>query len=198
MEAVLGEGCILAPNHGSYLDWMVLGALFRYRHKRRLIFLAKDRLFRHPIFGPIMRHEQCVRVSDDGDEVLDAGGIERAKYLCIFPEGKRSRDGLLGPAHTGVVKYAVKLDLPIVPVGLKGFFDAWPPGRALPRPRRCTIVFGSPRRLPYPPGATLDSETLRAETEAIMADIAALIGRTYAVSAAAEQSTPGNTLAARC
>jgi hypothetical protein len=54
IESVLDDGFILAANHSSYLDWFVLGALFRYRFKRRLTFLVKDRLFHHPLFGPIM------------------------------------------------------------------------------------------------------------------------------------------------
>jgi hypothetical protein len=42
----LKQGFILAANHGSYLDWMVLGTYFHHVQGVRLIFLAKDRLFR--------------------------------------------------------------------------------------------------------------------------------------------------------
>jgi 1-acyl-sn-glycerol-3-phosphate acyltransferase len=174
LDRVLEEGCILAPNHSSYLDWMVLGALFRYQYRRRLIFLAKDRLFRHPLFGPVMRHEKCLRVTDDGEHVLSPLEVQHIKYLCVFPEGRRSRDGKLGRAHSGVVKLAVKLGLPILPVGLKGFFKAWPPG-GFPRPSPCTIAFGEPRRLAVPQGTVLPPEILEAETAFIMQQIASLM-----------------------
>jgi len=177
LRAVLSEGYILAPNHASYLDWMVLGALFRYRYRLPLTFLAKDRLFRHPLFGPVMRHEKCLRVSDDGGELLSTVDFADARHLCVFPEGKRSRDGRPGAAHAGVVKLAVKLGLPIVPVGLVGFHDAWPADRKLPRARRCAIRFGPPRRPRYARGATLAADVLAGELAGIMSEIGRLIAR---------------------
>jgi 1-acyl-sn-glycerol-3-phosphate acyltransferase len=73
-------------------------------------------------------------------EVLDAGHA-----LGIYPEGTRSRDGLLHRGHTGVAQLAMMTGALIVPVGLVGTDRIQPIGARLPRPfQRGTIRFGTP------------------------------------------------------
>lgn len=149
LQTVLDRGCVLALNHVSYLDWIVVWAYFRYRVGRDITFIGKDSLFRGGWSGPLMRQTGVVRVSDDGDRFLDKAGyrrLRRAPVIGIFPEGTRSPDGRLQPAKSGVIKLALRLDRPILPVALDGFYDAWPRGALLPRwrPAPCRIAFGEP------------------------------------------------------
>jgi 1-acyl-sn-glycerol-3-phosphate acyltransferase len=144
VEDAIRSGCVLVANHVSYLDWLVLHGLFLYRFNRRLCFLAKDKLFRHRVWGPLMPEGGSVRVSDDGDSILDRQGFRRLlneDLIGVFPEGTRSSDGQIGPCHAGAVKLAARLGKPILPVTLEGFYESWPRGRAFPIPRRCTIHF---------------------------------------------------------
>ena len=65
--------------------------------------------------------------------------------LGIYPEGTRSRDGLLHKGHTGVAQLAMMTGAPIVPVGLVGTDRIQPVGAKVPRPyRKAEIRFGHP------------------------------------------------------
>ena len=85
-------------------------------------------------------------------EVLRAG-----KVFGIYPEGTRTRDGLLHRGHTGVARLALRCNVPIVPVGLIGTDDVQPVDS---RCRSCsggsTISFGEP----IDPGATPGASTI--------------------------------------
>lgn len=54
----------------------------------------------------------------------------------IFPEGTRSKDGQPLPAISGASWIARKAGMPILPVALCGFWEAWPPATPLPRWKR--------------------------------------------------------------
>jgi 1-acyl-sn-glycerol-3-phosphate acyltransferase len=151
IHSLFNEGFIVAANHVSYFDWMVLYALFFHRYNDRLIFLAKDSLFRHPLWAPIMTEGNCVRVSNDGTSILDRTGyrkLRNARFVAVFPEGTRSATGNIGQAHNGATKLAALLGKPILPMTLNGFYEAWPRHRSIPRPASCHIKISGPVYVP--------------------------------------------------
>ena len=68
--------------------------------------------------------------------------------LVVFPEGTRSKDGWLGPWRHGVARLCCELDVPAVPVAIRGSFVAMPRGRSWPKPGRppVSIRYGPPLR----------------------------------------------------
>ncbi len=143
----LDHGFVIVANHVSYMDWILLWGLFRYRYGIQLTFLAKERLFRHWFWGKLVTCSCCVRVADDGQSVAslsDYKRLKQARHIAIFPEGTRSRDGRLGPFKPGAAQLAKRLGLPIVPVALNGLYQVWPAERTLPRPAPCELVIGAP------------------------------------------------------
>src|SRR4051794_7266406 len=71
--------------------------------------------------------------------------LERGELFGIYPEGTRSRDGVLHKGHTGPARLALRTGAPIVPVGLIGTRDIQPPEAKTPKPfRACVIRFGRP------------------------------------------------------
>lgn len=139
------EGFVLAANHVSYLDWLILWRYLQRQHGIKLTFLAKEKLFTHKLWGAIMRSADCIMVSNDGSRIIDPLGhyrIAQTKYLGIFPEGERSRTGELQAGKPGVIKFAQKLNKRIIPVGLNGFYETWPPSQKLPSPYPCEVNFG--------------------------------------------------------
>lgn len=171
------DGFIIASNHASYLDWMVLWSYFYWKHDINLTFLAKEKLYSHPLWGAIMRQARCIKVSDCGTKIIDQSGHERlakSKYIGIFPEGTRSQTGQLLKAKNGAVKLSVLLNKQIIPTALCGFYQAWPPRQSFPKPTRCSINFGKPILFASP--STQDSSVqLSSMTEELMNNIAALL-----------------------
>lgn len=53
---------------------------------------------------------------------------DKGLSIWIMPEGTRSKDGALQPFKKGFVHLAIATGLPVVPVVIRGAFDAWPHG----------------------------------------------------------------------
>ena len=71
----------------------------------------------------------------------------------------------MAPFKAGVGLLAVELAAPIVPVRVRGTFDVLGKGRAIPRPGRVAVTFGSPitfdRDTPYEAAASLIEQAVR-------------------------------------
>ena len=125
---------VLVCNHLSYLDPLLLISLFP-RHKT----IVKSVFFKVPIFGWMMKQSGFVPANPQGS--LSAVMIERieamADYLSsggnlfIFPEGTRSRDGIVGSFSKGAFKIARRCRAPIQVLKIKGTGKLFTPGRFL-------------------------------------------------------------------
>jgi len=133
---------IIAMNHESYLDWIILWAVFKYRYKMSIIFLAKEKLFKHWLWSKLMRYGNCIRVMDDGSKIIDETATLKLQesIIGIFPEGTRSRDGNLLVFKPGVAILAAKQNIPILPISLNGFYEAWKPNTNFPKIFKMEIV----------------------------------------------------------
>jgi long-chain acyl-CoA synthetase len=71
--------------------------------------------------------------------------LRKGKNIIIFPEGTRSRDGKLGSFKKAFAILSRELNVPIVPVSIKGAFEALPKGKILPRPwKKIDVKFHQP------------------------------------------------------
>ena len=72
---------------------------------------------------------------DRSQRALDAAEavLRRGELFGIFPEGTRSRDGVLYRGHTGAARLALKVGCPIFPVGVIGTREIQPPDAKLPK-----------------------------------------------------------------
>lgn len=139
-ENVPPEGAlIVACNHVSHLDPMVLGATF----DRTLHFMARRTLFKVPGFAWLIRQNQAFPLDRDGDsrDALRAFGarLEGGNAVVMFPEGTRSLDGALGEMKPGLGMLAVRNLAPVLPVYIWGSYQAWPRGRSFPRPHSIRV-----------------------------------------------------------
>jgi 1-acyl-sn-glycerol-3-phosphate acyltransferase len=175
----LAGGYVLAANHASYLDPLLVGVASR----RRVTFLMTELVWRSPVMGWFYRFSRTIPVAALGNnrEALRAARsvLQQGRVVAIFPEGGLSRDGGLLLGSPGAVSLVLTEAVPIVPVGILGASRALPVGANLPRPHRITVRFGepiSPEELmalaPHDRKARL-----QAATTLIMARIAALIGQ---------------------
>ena len=59
-----------------------------------------------------------------------AFGLRHGRVLILYPEGERSIDGTPKIFKKGAAILSIHLQVPIVPVAIEGFHDAWPRGKA--------------------------------------------------------------------
>ena len=173
---------ILAANHRSFMDSIFLPSVI----SRRVTFVAKAEYFDDPKTAwffravgqiPIRRGggSESERALASAADVLDDHGV-----FAIYPEGTRTRDGLLHRGHTGVARLALRTGAPIVPVGLIGTDEVQPTDARLPRCfRSITIRFGTPLETTHMAGRQDDPLALRQVTDELMYEIHTLSGYDY-------------------
>ncbi|MBG0776243.1 MAG: 1-acyl-sn-glycerol-3-phosphate acyltransferase [Desulfovibrionaceae bacterium] len=126
-------GVIFMPNHSSNMDILVLYAALR---RYWIGYVAKESLFRIPLFGMALRAAGHVPI-DRGNprkamKSIDyaAGQTAKGCSVVIFPEGTRARvPGEMGPFQIGGMIMALKCGRPVVPLVIAGT------ERILPRKR---------------------------------------------------------------
>ena len=128
-------GAILCPNHVSFLD----SAFLMMTVPRRISFVGKAEYmdswktkFLFPAMGMIPIDRSGGRSSDAAlNAATDA--LARGDLFGIFPEGTRSRSGLLHKGHTGAARLALATGCPLFPVGVIGTADIQPPDAKVPK-----------------------------------------------------------------
>lgn len=174
---------VLASNHTSYLDWLFLPLVVRFR---RISFLAKleyftGRGFRGRLQAYFFTATGQVPVDRQGADAASASLrtaaalLGEGRLVGMFPEGTRTRDGRLNRGRTGVARIAAETGVAVIPCALVGVFEIAPPGVRFPRPKRVTVRFG----VPMPPVPGTSPEQLRSWTDELMARICTLSGQEY-------------------
>lgn len=170
---------ILAANHISNADAVILGAWLTKTLGRRIHWLGKKEMLEWPIIGPITRNGG-VHPVDRGAADVDAFRMaERVlvegHVLMIFPEGTRSPTAELQKPKDGLAMLALRTNSPIVPIGISNTDRVWPKGKLLPRPgRHVTMRVGRPFRLADELPEGLNRKAAKtAATDLIMRRIAA-------------------------
>ncbi len=190
---------VLAPNHYSEIDPIVIGiAVWKLGRVPR--FLAKGSLFKLPVVGAILRKTGQVPVERGGSgkaPMLAARSLVNSREPSIvYPEGTLTRDPDLWPMRgkLGAVRTALAAGVPLVPVAHWGTQTLMPRygKRIRPFPRkRIELLFGDPVDLSRFEGK-IDTETLVAATDELMAAITALLATLRNETPPAERWDPAD------
>jgi 1-acyl-sn-glycerol-3-phosphate acyltransferase len=137
------EGFILASNHLSILDPMVLGAAC----PRKLNFMAKHELFKNPLFARFIMSVGAFPLKrGEADRSALKEGIRRLKNgaaVVLFPQGSRIVEDN-ATVQPGVAFLAFNAGVPIIPAFIKGTESAMPRGARFIRHRKISVSFGEP------------------------------------------------------
>lgn len=179
-------GVLIAANHASNADPVLIGAFLNPRLGRPMNWLGKREVFEWPVISwlarragvhPVDRGSADVEAFRSAMRILEAGHV-----LAVFPEGTRSPDGRLQVAKDGVAVLALRSGAIVVPIGVADSDHLWPKGRFLPRVTpSVTVTVGTPFRLAdalaaEDPQAARDRRRAKeAGTALIMRRIAALL-----------------------
>jgi 1-acyl-sn-glycerol-3-phosphate acyltransferase len=171
---------IVASNHLSNADPVLIGSWLGPALARRIHWLGKQEVLEVPIIGRaliengvfgIRRGAADVEAFRLAKRILDEGHV-----LVVFPEGTRSPTAGLQEAKDGLAVLALRTGAPILPIGISGTARFWPRGRRLPRPGgRVTMRVGTPFRLEAPRPGEDRRAVQHAATNEIMRRIAELL-----------------------
>jgi len=189
---------ILCPNHVSFMD----SAFIMLTVPRRITFVGKAEYmdsWKTKYFFPFIGMIPIDRSGGDRSRAaLDAAAdvLRRGELFGIYPEGTRSRDGVLHRGRTGAARLAAEVGCRIFPVGVVGTAEIQPPDARLPKPfRRCALRIGPPVDPADYPNPNDDPGALRQITDEVMRRIQALTGQeyrdAYAGAADLEPGLPG-------
>jgi len=136
---------LIVSTHVSLLDPPLVGG----SAPRPLFFMAKEELFRIPLFGRLIRSLNARPVRRDGSDMRALKAalalLQEGRAILVFPEGTRGEEGQpLREGKPGVGMLAVLSGAAVVPAYVSGSGHALPRGRALPRPGRVRVTFGPP------------------------------------------------------
>ena len=119
---------ILAPNHVSFVDALVIGGTVR----RPVRFVMHRSIFRVPVLNFVFRTARAIPIAGRSEdpatyerafeamrEALDAGEL-----LCLFPEGRLTPDGEIGEFRPGLARLLESRPVPVHPVALRGLWGS--------------------------------------------------------------------------
>jgi 1-acyl-sn-glycerol-3-phosphate acyltransferase len=135
---------VLIANHEGYLDpvFVQMGT------SRTIRFMMTSDFYDIKAANPVFRLLGAIRVAEDGpnrDSLREALGVLREGGLIgIFPEGRLSRDGKVGPVLPGAAFLAAKGKAPVIPARIDGSYEIMPRGRLRPRQAAVSVTFGPP------------------------------------------------------
>lgn len=130
---------IIISNHTSFLDTLSIGLI-----TNRFIFLVNDWVYNSPIFGKVVKlagYYPVFKGLEDGETILK-NFVEEGYSIIIFPEGTRSKTGIISRFHKGAFYLAQKYSIDIVPIYIHGNPVILPKGEFIIFPGTQTIEIG--------------------------------------------------------
>ncbi len=128
---------ILAPNHQSYIDGVLVTGTMNKAQICSTYFFAK---IRNILQNGLLRKfadSSNVIVMDINDNVKDAIGklakaLKDGNRVVIFPEGTRTKDGEIAEFRQTFAIIASEMRVPVVPICISGAFENIKTGKTLP------------------------------------------------------------------
>ncbi len=164
---------IISSNHQSYLDAVILASVLPQDVFRRVFAVGTSEIFGHGFMRRLARSIKVIVLDPDANLVpaMRAGafGLRHGLALVLYPEGERSIDGTPRIFKKGAAILSIHLQVPIVPVAIEGFYEAWPRNRPFKGFALLRMVFGAP--ISPPP----ESEASEAAYAKLTADVKARI-----------------------
>jgi len=144
---------IIAANHNSHLDTLLLLTIFPARALHRLRpAAAADYFLRDPVISWLSRNLiGIVPIARDragtGEDILAPAreALARGDIVVVFPEGTRGDTGEMARLKNGVARLAEAFpEAPVIPVWIQGAGRVLPKGETVPVPMTCAVLVGEP------------------------------------------------------
>ena len=138
---------IIAPNHQSFLDGPIVASGLSCKTLRNSYFFATEEHVKHPVVKSLAKRNNIILMEKRNlknsilklSEVLKLG-----KNVVIFPEGSRSYDGEMVPFKKTFAILSKELNVPVVPVCIRGAYDVLPRGSKWIKPKKIEVEYLPP------------------------------------------------------
>ncbi|ABF41859.1 AMP-dependent synthetase and ligase [Candidatus Koribacter versatilis Ellin345] len=158
---------IISPNHQSFLDAPVLMANMRWSLFRNLFFVGTSEIWGDGLARKLASTMRLIPIDPDANLVpamqAAAFGLKAGRTLVLYPEGERSIDGPPKTFKKGAAILAAHLQVPIYPIAIEGFHEAWPRGKGFQKFARLQVAVCDPVVPPPGPPTPETYERLTAE-----------------------------------
>ena len=143
------SSCVIVANHSSHLDTISLSNSFPLKMMHHIFPLAakdyffgslpKD-LFSAVIINAIPFDRKGAGVNGIAvcREILNKPG----NVLIVFPEGTRTKTGVINDFKPGIGLLTAGLDIPVVPCHINGTYKSWSKGSMIPKPFKISLNIG--------------------------------------------------------
>lgn len=120
---------VIVCNHVSYVDALVIASLCR----RPARFVMDKGIFDIPVLNFIFRTAKAIPITakaKDPELYQNAfktisSELDQGNIVCIFPEGRLTRDGKIGEFKSGIETILSRNPVPVVPSALKGLWGSF-------------------------------------------------------------------------
>ncbi|TVR65733.1 MAG: MFS transporter [Candidatus Competibacteraceae bacterium] len=120
---------VVVCNHVSFMDALVIIGSCR----RPIRFVMDHEIFQIPVLSFVFRTAGAVPIAParKDPETLEqayarvAGYLEAGEVVGIFPEGRLTGDGEIGPFKTGIERIIQRTPAPVVPMALRGLWGSF-------------------------------------------------------------------------
>jgi len=141
------------------MDGVILSSVLPWTVFRDVFFVGTSEIFGQGFLRILARWLRIIVVDPDANLIpaMRAGafGLRHGRVLVLYPEGERSIDGTPKTFKKGAAILSIHLQVPIVPIAIEGFHEAWPRGKSFQRFAPLSIRFGDPI---HPPAESEASE----------------------------------------
>jgi long-chain acyl-CoA synthetase len=139
---------IISSNHQSYLDPLILAGVLPPEVFAKVFAVGTSEIFGQGFMLKLARSLRVLVVDPDANLVpaMRAGafGLRQGRPLILYPEGERSIDGTPRIFKKGAAILSIHMQVPIVPVAIDGFYEAWPRNKSFQKFTRLRMEFGDP------------------------------------------------------
>ena len=177
---------IIAPNHNSYIDHFLIGAILVPLLNKKMCIIAKKEHFSTMMeriwYKCWNKYVSAIPIDrSKGQDALKAAAsyLKNGEMLVLYPEGTRSLTGKIQRGKTGVARLALWTRVPVIPLGIIGTFEILPKGKKIPKFRRATMNIGKPIYFQKYYYKNISKRMLREITNEIMKEIAKLSNQKY-------------------
>lgn len=170
---------VLVANHQSNLDPLIIGSTAGDLAGRLVHFMAKEELRHWPVIGWLASQAGVYFVRrgerDRAAQRLSLDLLARGEPIGVFPEGTRSKTGVLQAGRDGAALLAIRAGVPLLPVSITGSGRLFPNGSRLPHRNHVIVRIGPSFTVTHQPDGRIDRTELSATTDRIMREIADLL-----------------------